>query len=190
MIVVTAERRRIAAGVAVLALALAVAAMIEREPADFSALPPLAVVRDTQLHPLWTIRMAAAAHLIAVDAVGAPTAPDGQAYQLWLSGPNGTPSLGLLPAAGRKVIPETPAAVARLSAAQGELNVTLEPARGSVTGQPSGPVMFHAQLAARAARAIARWLLPCQASQEKRGLVPVHAPSGLTVPGTFAGARC
>jgi anti-sigma-K factor RskA len=144
---VAPERWKIAACLAVLALALVVAAAIAREPVDFSALPLLALVRDRQQHPLWSIRVAAAAHLIAVEAVTAPPLPDERAYQLWLSGPNGVRSLGLLPEAGRRIIPEMPALIARLEAGNGKLDVTLEPAHGSITGQPSGPVMFRSALA-------------------------------------------
>lgn len=142
---ITPERWLVAGCLGVLALALAVAAAIKRAPADFSGLPPLAVIRDRQHHPLWTIRVAAAAHLIAVDAEDAPPLPAGHAYQLWLSGPDGVQSLGLLPASGRKVIPEVPALVARLGAGRGELSVTLEEARGSVTAGPHGPVMFRSR---------------------------------------------
>lgn len=148
---VTLDRRQIAAFLAVFALALAVAAAIKRQPPDFSELAPVALVRDRLLHPLWALRVAAPAHLIAVDAIGAPPPPAGHAYQLWLAGSGGARSLGLLPLVGRRVIPETPASIARLGAG-GELIVTLEPVRGSVTGQPSGPVEFRAPLPAVPAR--------------------------------------
>jgi anti-sigma-K factor RskA len=141
------ERRKLAGCLAVLALALVVAAAIKRQPADFSALPPLVLVRDRQQHTLWAIRVAAASHQIAVEAVAAPPLPEGRAYQLWLSGPNGARSLGLLPEAGRRIIPEMPAPITRLDAGHGMLEVTLEPARGSVTEHPSGPVMFRSALA-------------------------------------------
>lgn len=146
-------RRQVAGCLAVLVLALIVAAVIRRAPPDFSASPPLAFVRDRQRHPLWAIRIAAAAHLVAVDAVDAPPVPAGQAYQLWLTGPNGAQSLGLLPIAGRKIIPEMPALIAALGNRRGELTVTLEPSRGSVTGRPSGTAMFHSPLASGPGRA-------------------------------------
>jgi anti-sigma-K factor RskA len=139
------SRWHVAACLAVLALALTVAGVIKRRPANFSALPPLALVRDRQQHKLWAIRVAPAAHQIAVDAADVPPLPDGHAYQLWLSGPKGAHSLGLLPTAGRKIIPERPALIARLDAGRGEFTVTLEPARGSITGRPSGPALYHAR---------------------------------------------
>ena len=149
---VTPRRQLLAGCLAVLAVALAVAAAIQRQPTDFSALQPLAIVHDRERHPLWAIRVAGPAHLLAADALDAPPPPPGHAYQLWLSGSSAARSLGLLPAAGRKVIPEVPALIARLDAGNGVLTVTLEPARGSVTGQPSGPVMFRSQIDAGARR--------------------------------------
>ncbi len=138
------DRWQVAGFLAALALALAVAAVIKRKPADFSMLPPIAVVRDSLQRPLWTVRVARAAHQIAVDAIAAPPPPEGHAYQLWLAGSDGAHSLGLLPAAGRRVIPEIPAIVARLGVGGGDLIVTLEAARGSDTTQPSRPVRFRA----------------------------------------------
>jgi len=136
------DRGAPAAFLAVLALALLVAIVIKRAPPDFAALPPLAIVRDAALHKLWAIRLAAAAHQIAVDPITAPPAPEGSGYQLWLVRPDGAHSLGLLPAGDRKVIPEIPALAAAL-VGRGELLVTLEKARGSDTGQPSGRALFR-----------------------------------------------
>lgn len=123
-------------------------------------MPPIAVVRDAEQHPLWTLRLALAAHEIAVDAVNAAPPPAGHAYQLWLAAPSGAAasarSLGLMPASGRKVIAEIPALAARL-AGTGELVVTLEPAGGSARATPSGPVVFRAALSdAGAAAPVAR----------------------------------
>ena len=128
---------------AVLALAFGVAAAVKRPPPDFSAAPIIAVVRDGAGRPLWTIRLARAAHEIAVDGTGAEPPAPGGAYQLWMVAPDGSHSLGLLPVAGRKVIPEIPAIAARL-AGSGKLIVTLQVRRGVATAQPSGPVVFRA----------------------------------------------
>ena len=142
-----AEWRPVAAFVAVLALAFSVAAIVKRPPPDFAALAPIAVVRDAAHRPLWEIRLARAAHQIAIDSIAAAPPPAGRAYQLWLALPDGGHSLGLMPVAGRKLVPEIPAIVDRL-AGSGELLVTLEPARGSDTGRPDGPVMFRAVIPA------------------------------------------
>jgi anti-sigma-K factor RskA len=125
------------------ALALLVAAAVKRAPADFAALPVMVTIRDTVQRPLWEIRVARAAHQIAVDRLEAGTPPEGRAFRLWLAAPEGPHSLGLLPAAGRKVIAEIPALITRLAGA-GEVIVTLEGARGADTPRPDGPIVFRA----------------------------------------------
>jgi anti-sigma-K factor RskA len=132
---------------ATLSLALLVAAMIAREPPDFSAMPVVAVVRDSEYHPTWAIRLARAAHQIAADSLRPQTAPPDHVYQLWLLTPDGaTPRpLGLLPQSARKRIAVSPEN-ARLLSGGGELEVTLEPKGGSLAPGPSGPVLFRASL--------------------------------------------
>jgi anti-sigma-K factor RskA len=132
---------------ATLSLALLVAAMIARDPPDFSDISIVAVVRDGERHPVWAIRLAPAAHQIAADTLRDEPAPAGRVYQLWLlvadrSGPR---QLGLLPPSGRKRIAVSPEN-ARLLAGAGELVVTLEPAGGSPNREPSGPPVFRGAL--------------------------------------------
>jgi anti-sigma-K factor RskA len=139
---------RCAAGVlATLALALLVAAGIAREPPDFSSLAVLAVVRDRGEHPVWAIRLARAAHQIAVDNLRPQPAPPGRVYQLWLKPSSGAAPrpLGLLPRSGRKIIAVTPAN-SRMLAGVGELMVTLEQTDGSPNPGPSGPALFQSSL--------------------------------------------
>ena len=139
--------RRATAVLATLALALLVAAIIAREPPDFSVKPIVAVVRDGEQHPVWAIRLASAAHQIAVDSLRPQPAPAGGVYQLWLLTPASVaPSpLGLLPQSGRKRIAVTPEN-ARLLAGEGEIEVTLEPIGGSRGPGPTGPIVFHGSL--------------------------------------------
>jgi anti-sigma-K factor RskA len=139
---------RCAAGVlATLALALLVAAMIARDPPDFSGMPVVAVVRDGEQQPIWTIRLARAAHQIAADSLRVQPAPPQHAYQLWLLVPDSAAPhpLGLLPQAGRKRIAVSPENARLLGGAAG-LVVTLEPAGGSPGPAPSGPIVFRAAL--------------------------------------------
>jgi anti-sigma-K factor RskA len=129
------------------ALALLVAALVARAPPDFAERPVIAVLRDTGRHPAWAVRLAPAAHQIAVDSLGPPPPPVGKAYQLWLVAP-GVPTpqpLGLLPLSGRKVIAERPADI-RLLAGNGELQVTLEPGNGALAGAPGGSPVFRGRL--------------------------------------------
>ena len=143
--------RSLAAGIAVTAAALLVAALIGRLPPDFSARPVIAVVQDGGQRPLWAIRLAGAAHQIAVDSLHPPPDAPGHDYQLWLEPPPGagTPRpLGLLPQSGRKEIPETPADTRMLSG-PGVLVVTLEPLGGSPGPASTGPTLFRASVADR-----------------------------------------
>jgi anti-sigma-K factor RskA len=132
---------------ATLSLALLVAAIIARDPPDFSDISIVAVVRDGERHSVWAIRLAGAAHQIAADTLRDEPAPPGRVYQLWLlvadrSGPR---QLGLLPPSGRKRIAVSPEN-ARLLAGAGELVVTLEPAGGSPNYGPTGPPVFRGAL--------------------------------------------
>jgi anti-sigma-K factor RskA len=130
-----------------LSVALLVAAVIAREPPEFSAMPIIAVVRDGEQHPIWTIRLARAAHQIAIDSLRPAAPPAGRVYQLWLLTPTPTAprQLGLLPQSGRKRVAVTPEN-ARLLALEGELEVTLEPMGGSGGPEPSGPIVFRGSL--------------------------------------------
>ena len=130
---------RWASGVlAILSLALLVAAIIARDPPDFSDMSIVAIVRDGDRHPVWAIRLARAAHQIAADTLRDEPAPPGRVYQLWLvvADRNGWRQIGLLPPSGRKRIAVSPEN-ARLLAGTGELVVTLEPAGGSPNREPS-----------------------------------------------------
>jgi anti-sigma-K factor RskA len=128
-----------------MAAAFWVAAVVARPAPDFSALRVVAVVTDKARAPVWAVRLAPAAHQIAVDALLREPAGPGQVWQLWLAIAGGAPPhpLGLLPQAGRKVIPVTPEN-ARLLAGKGGLLVSLEAAGGSRREGPSGPVEFRA----------------------------------------------
>jgi anti-sigma-K factor RskA len=132
---------------ATFSLALLVAAIIARDPPDFSDTSIVAVVRDSERHPVWAIRLARAAHQIAADTLRDEPAPPGRVYQLWLlvADRTGPRQLGLLPPSGRKRIAVSPEN-ARLLAAAGELVVTLEPAGGSPNREPSGPPVFRGAL--------------------------------------------
>lgn len=139
---------RCATGVfATLCLALLVAAIIARDPPDFSDISIVAVVRDGERHPIWAIRLAHAAHQIAADTLRDEPAPPGRVYQLWLlvGDRTGLHQIGLLPSSGRKQIAVSPEN-ARLLAGAGELVVTLEPPGGSPNREPTGPPVFRGAL--------------------------------------------
>jgi anti-sigma-K factor RskA len=139
--------RRASGVLATLSLALLVAAIIARDPPDFSSAPIVAVVRDAEQHPVWVIRLARAAHQIAADSLREQLAHPDFVYQLWiLSSEAPLPrQIGLLPYSGRKRIPVSPEN-ARLLTGAGEFIVTLEPPGGSPGPAPSGPTVFRGTL--------------------------------------------
>jgi anti-sigma-K factor RskA len=138
--------RLVAIVLATTGLALLVAATIAREAPDFSDRPVIAVLRDNHQRAVWTVRLARAAHQIAVEVSSRPVRPSGKDYQLWLAAPGqATQPLGLLPSSGRKIFAETPTNIAHM-AGGAELWVTLEPVTGSLARAPGGPVLFRAYL--------------------------------------------
>ena len=139
--------RRATAVLATLSLALLFAAIIAREPPDFSAMPVIAIVRDGEQHPVWMIRLARTAHQIAADSLRVEPPPADHVYQLWLLAPDSAKphQLGLLPQSGRKPIAVSPEN-ARLLSGAGELVVSLEPTGGSPQPAASGPTVFRATL--------------------------------------------
>lgn len=142
--------RSLSAVLATLSGALLVAALIAREPPDFSEMPIIAVIRDNQQRPIWAIRLAQTAHQIAVDSLREEPRPSDRVYQLWLLFPDSAKphQLGLVPRSGRKPITVSPED-SRLLAGAGELVVTLEPKGGSPASVPSGPAVFRGSLEGR-----------------------------------------
>ena len=139
--------RRAAGVLATLSLALFVAAIVTRDPPDFSTMPIVAVIRNAEQRPVWAIRLARAAHQISADSLFAQSVPADRVYQLWLlsAGMTGPHPLGLLPQSGRKRIAVSPEN-ARLLAGAGELLVTVEPPGGSQLPAPTGPTVFRGTL--------------------------------------------
>jgi anti-sigma-K factor RskA len=80
-------------------------------------------------------------------AINVAAPANGQVYELWML-PNGGAapvSLGLLPMMGEIALPLDAARTAIL-ANTGTLAVSVEPAGGSPTGAPTGPVVYTAPL--------------------------------------------
>jgi anti-sigma-K factor RskA len=107
----------------------------------------VAIVENNDNQPMWVITANTADGTIRARAVNAQAAAVDQAYELWMLPADGPPrSLGLLPVNGGVASHDiAPALLALLSNAQG-LAISLEPAGGSPTGQPTGPVLFQAPI--------------------------------------------
>ncbi|MGH8128903.1 MAG: anti-sigma factor [Gammaproteobacteria bacterium] len=133
------------AGVAAAAFFVMLGLYLAR-PAVTPAPNQVAVIATAKGTPQWVITVRDK-HM-QMRAVGQVTAPVGKSYQLWmLPGHGAKPvSLGLLPVSGSASEALTATMLAVLKSASG-LAVSIEPAGGSPTGQPTGPVVYTAQIA-------------------------------------------
>jgi anti-sigma-K factor RskA len=104
----------------------------------------VAVISD-QTTPIWVLQ--AFTEELRVNTVNARPIPAANSYELWMLPGGGAPpvSLGLLPASSNALLPLDAPAHAVL-AQTATLAVSLEPAGGSPTGAPTGPVLFTAPL--------------------------------------------
>ena len=124
--------------VAALALYIAVAPMRAPGPAY------VAVIADAQAKPAWIVSTRDTT--LTIKAVAARTLAANQSLELWLLPEGGKPvSLGLMPLAGSKTA-ALPLQVRGQFARAHAMAVSVEPAGGSPTGQPTGPVLYQGAL--------------------------------------------
>lgn len=140
------------AGVAALALALQVA----RVPPD--AAPPIVVVLQgtgdggsAAGSSLFVASLAGDGGSLVtrpLQTVALPVLDAQRVLELWAVPPQGAPrSLGLVSASGVSVVPRARLRAAQLEAGRTQaLAVSVEPAGGSPTGAPTGPVVFAGKL--------------------------------------------
>jgi anti-sigma-K factor RskA len=124
---------------------LAVALFWVLDTRDDSANWQLAAqLRDDKLQQsLWKVEYDATDRSLQVSAEVPYALPSGTVHELWALPANGAApvSLGLLPQTGSRKVALDPAQAAALLAA-GQLAVSREPAGGSPTGAPTGPVLI------------------------------------------------
>jgi len=126
--------------VATAALALYIAVTPLRSP----EISYVALITDTHAKPAWVVSASNAQ--LTIKSLAPRTLAANQSLQLWLLPTGGKPvSLGLVPLTGSKT--------ATLSAQVGDqfahapaVAISLEPAGGSPTGQPTGPVLYQGPL--------------------------------------------
>jgi anti-sigma-K factor RskA len=112
--------------------------------------PPLQVVAalgQDRLHPLWIISRSESSSALTIRALRNVQSNPQLAYELWALPRNGKApvSLGLLPRSGSiERALSAPQRSALLNS--NRLAVSLEPAGGSPTGSPTGPVLFVADV--------------------------------------------
>ena len=106
----------------------------------------VAIVADATA-PLWLIRTFPDLEQLRVRALRAVSIEPNRAYELWMLPDAGTPpvSLGILPTTGELQLALNANAASVLNGSS-TLAVSLEPAGGSPTGAPTGPVLYTAPL--------------------------------------------
>ena len=105
-----------------------------------SAPTHMALLADAEHKPVLMVSLDLHHDRLTLDAARLPAAEAGKSLELWILPPSGNPrSLGVLPG-GQLSLPIDRQAAADL--AHGALAVSLEPAGGSPTGLPTGPVLY------------------------------------------------
>jgi anti-sigma-K factor RskA len=109
---------------------------------------PVAVLAPANAAPMWRLERSADTTKINIHAVGSVALSAGKSYELWIlpRGAGNPVSLGILPSQGEVERRLTPAQRTLLLAAS-KVAVSVEPAGGSPTGLPTGPVVIVAPIA-------------------------------------------
>ena len=126
------------------AAALMLAVYIAIVPLRTPALTYVALINDTQAKPAWVV--SASGSQLTIKSLAPRTLAANQSLQLWLLPTGGKPvSLGLVPVTGSKTA-ALPTQVSGQFAHALAVAISLEPAGGSPTGQPTGPVLYQGPL--------------------------------------------
>lgn len=127
------------------ALAMAVI-LLQPPPGHSSAQLSGAIVQADISDPLWLVSESGQDNVLKLRSVAASAAQSGKDYELWVVPDNGQPlSLGVIPVGGVYQVTLTSKARQALSQSR-TLAISLEPAGGSPTGAPTGPILHVAQL--------------------------------------------
>jgi anti-sigma-K factor RskA len=128
---------------------LAVFAFFTLRPVELVATQQASIEADPQTI-YWHVELLGDNRELTVQALATHPLESGKAHELWIlpapgSGERSPVSLGLLPASGTQHLVLNAAQRAALAGAK-QLAVSLEPAGGSPTGLPTGPVIHVAPL--------------------------------------------
>ena len=130
---------QLAAAAGLVAVALIVGLIVRQ------AAPPLqtlAVLGTDTAHPVWRLERRLPLTVLTIEVIGTVPEAAGRSYELWALPRGGAPvSLGLLPAAGSAERPLSERQRTALLAAD-KVAVSVEPAGGSPTGSPTGPIVI------------------------------------------------
>jgi len=120
--------------------------MVQLQQAPEQLPPSIAVLSDESSQAAWVVQADYNKNLIVAQALQVKDPGQDKAYELWML-PKGEPpkSLGLLPLQGKRSVSLTSEKRAVLERS-GALAVSLEPAGGSPTGLPTGPVLYQGKV--------------------------------------------
>jgi anti-sigma-K factor RskA len=104
----------------------------------------LAVLADNNAHPALVVSAAPARNELTVQAVGVHAPETGKSLELWLMPGSKQPPqpLGLVAGNGSRTL-SVPASLRQMLTGEVTLAVSLEPAGGSPTGLPTGPILYR-----------------------------------------------
>jgi anti-sigma-K factor RskA len=107
----------------------------------------VSVLMDQKSHPMFMVKVMPATKEIVAQVINPPVMGPDRSCELWmLPGKDQAPiSMGLLPMQGRKTMKLSDPMFEKLTKSSG-LAVSMEPAGGSPTGVPTGPVMYQGSL--------------------------------------------
>ena len=140
------ERLGLWRALAVAATAAAIVLAVLPRTAPVSEPQYVAVFSDQQAQPLWIVSVDTGRDRLSIRPVNATAPAANQSYELWLlpAGGAAPQSMGLLPTGATTIERALSASLqSQLANAQG-LAVSIEPAGGSPTGAPTGPVILQA----------------------------------------------
>ncbi|MDH3695106.1 MAG: anti-sigma factor [Gammaproteobacteria bacterium] len=139
--------RSVAAMVALAAIGVVSFFGLPTYKAEFEA-EYITIFQNESSQPIWVVNADIDTAQISVQAVATQDITPEQALELWMLEPEKDPvSLGLLPTAGDAKLTLNQQQQAVFQRSQ-SLAVSLEPAGGSPTGLPTGPVLYVADVVA------------------------------------------
>ena len=133
-------------GTAASAVAVMLALYIGLLPTPTPAPTYIVVLVNEQAQAAWVLSADLGSKRVTVQTLRPQAVPIDKAFELWLlPGVGHKPrSLGLIPVTGNVTLPLPEQAASELSKGRG-FAVSQEPAGGSPTGLPTGPVLFQGQ---------------------------------------------
>lgn len=107
----------------------------------------IAVFADVNVETLWVVTANLDDATLRTEALNVPALADNSSFELWVLRTNAAPlSLGLLPVNAGTIESGLSTALIAALTDSGRLAISLEPAGGSPTGVPTGPVVYQAAL--------------------------------------------